>query len=206
MTPDEVLASVPQTRDENGNDKGSINQQLATWAISQGFQVSMYTFDCQVIDQSWANLSKEKIIERLMASINGVAVPSLGNKWSNAYRESYIEFLNAGGDLQIQPAITSKLLYELLGKGPILPCVCYNTLYGTGKTHNEDNETTIADDVNGEATTHSLVIYGNDADGNFLVADPIHKPGHMTIEPDLMIAAVSTAQIECDNLLFQLSK
>lgn len=206
-SPEEIMKIVPQVKDEDGKDGGTINQQLATWCKEQGYEVTLYTFDCQIIDQSWRGLSPQDIIARLEVGLaGGWDVPSLGKLWSRAYRQSYIDYLQVGGQLEIQPAVTSKLLHKLLGNGPVLPCVCYNTLYGTGRSRYIGAETSEKDDVNGKATNHSIVIYGINEKGDFLVADPLKKPGLHTIEPERMLAAISTAQIECDNLLFQIQK
>ncbi len=199
---DEILQSVPQVKDENGKDSGSINQQLAGWCISLGFEVKFYTFDCQVIDQSWTGLAKQDTIARLQAGMGGYEIPSLGQLWSNAYRQAYVDYLKAGGELYIQPAVTSGLLYELLEHGPILPCVSFSTLYGTGRT----NEQSEPDDVTGKAWNHSIVVHGVDEAGSFRISDPLRKPGSHIVEPERMIAAISTAQLECDNLLFQIQK
>ena len=205
FTVTEVLDKVPQVHNEEGEPFGTINQQMATWCMSLGFDVSLYTFDCQVIDQSWATLPNEKLLERLEARKSGWAVPSLGDAWTKAYAQSYIDFVKAGGELTIQPAITSKLLYNLLEDAPVLVCASYSTLYGAGRTENFDEFRSASDDVNGRTWNHSVVIYGNDENGNFLIADPFKKPGLHVVEPERMIAAISTAQIECDNLIFQLS-
>lgn len=201
---DEVSAQVPQVMNEKGEPSGTINQQLATWCISLGFKVTFYTFDCQVIDQSWAKLPKEKLLERLELRKNGWQVPALGELWNEAYVQSYIDFLKAGGELYIQPAVTTELLYKLLDKGPILPSVSFSTMYGKGRTRHVGESEEAQDDVKGQVWNHSIVIYGVDDDGNFLIADPWENPGLNVIEPERMIAAISTAQLECDNLLFQL--
>lgn len=204
LSVDEVSEKVPQVYNESGEPFGTINTQMATWCISLGFDVSLYTFDCQVIDQSWAELANDKLLDRLEARKDGWVVPSLGKAWTKAYTQSYIDFIKDGGELVIQPAVTSKLLYELLKNGPILPCLCFNTLYGSSRTKNFDEHKSADDDVNGRTWNHSVVIYGNDDSGKFLIADPFRKPGMHTIEPERLIAAISTGQIECDNLLFQL--
>lgn len=201
---DEISDNVPQVYNEDGEPFGTINQQMATWCLSLGYEVSLYTFDCQVIDQTWDKLQKDKLINKLNARKGGWVVPSLGEAWTKAYAQSYIDFLEAGGNITVQPAVTTKLLYDLLKDAPLLPCLCFNTLYGRGRTSNFDEKKTVKDDINGRTWNHSVVIYGNDADGNFLLADPIRKPGLHLIEPERMIAAISTAQIECDNLIFQL--
>lgn len=201
-----ISNKVPQVKNEDGENFGTINQQLATWCISLGFKVSFYTYDVQVIDQSWATLSPEDLLTRLQARKSGLVVPSLGDLWNKAYIQAYIDFLKAGGELHIQPAVTSKLLYELLKRGPILPCLSFSTLYGTGRVSSKGEIESVPDDINGKAWNHSVVIYGNDEEGHFLIADPWQKPGRHVIEPERMLAAISTAQLECDNLLFQLSK
>ncbi len=169
---------------------------------ARDFDVELYTFDCQIIDQSWAGLRPQDIITRLEVGMGGREVPTLGALWSNAYRQSYIDYLKSGGRMHIQPAVTSELLYTLLENGPVIPCISYSTMYGVGRV-DEDSQ---PDDVKGKAWNHTIVIYGVDDRGRFLIADPLRKPGLHVIKPDRMIAAISTAQIECDNLLFQISK
>lgn len=201
IAPLDIERRVPQIKDEQGNDSGTITQLLAAWATTKSFNVSLYTFDCQIIDQSWQDLKPNDVQVKLKTCLEeGWTVPALGEKWSRAYRQSYIDFINADSQLIIQPAVTSKLLYKLLEEGPLFTNICINTLYGRSKTRGEK-----LDDIHGRTWNHSIVIYGHDDHGNFFVADPIVKPGLHDVEPERMIAAITAAQIECDNLLFQLT-
>lgn len=204
INPLDIESNVPQCVNDKGEKIGTINQQMATWCISNGFSVVLYTFDCQIIDQSWSRLNKDEQLVRMKLRKNGWVVPGMGEEWTKQYTQAYIDFIEAGGELDIQPAATTDLLYTLLERGPFLPCVSYSTLYGAARSRNEGEIKTIDDDINGKASNHSIVVYGNDEEGNFLIADSWKKPGLHTIEPDRMIAAISTAQIECDNLLFQI--
>lgn len=206
ITAEQIMNDIPVGFNDQGEPWGTINQQLATWCIGQGYKVKMYTFDCQVIDQSWRDLSKAKLIERLEAAKAGRNVPSLGEEWSKAYLQSYIDYLNAGGELHIQSYVTSKLLYKLLKDGPLLACVCFNTMYGTGHSKNIGLRQSEIDDVNGNSTNHSIVIYGVTEKGDFEIADPWREPGTHVIEPERMLASITAAQVECDNLFFQLEK
>jgi len=202
----DISAKVPQVKNEKGENFGTINQQMATWCKSLGFDVVLYTADVQVIDQSWSKLAPKELIDRLEARKSGLKVPSLGKLWNTAYCQAYIDFIRSGGELHVVNAITTSLLYKMLKNGPVLPCLSFDTLYGKGKISNIGEKETKPDDVNGKAWNHSVVIYGNDVNGNFLIADPWEKPGHHVIEPDVMIAAIGTAQLECDNLVFQLRR
>ncbi len=204
ISPLDVEAKVPQSINDKGEKIGTINQQLATWCLTRGYNVTLYTFDCQIIDQSWGKLETNKLIERMKLRKNGWVVPGMGEEWTKRYTQAYIDFIIAGGKLHIQPAVTTVLLYDLLKTGPFLPCVSYSTLYGEARSRNIGEIEVVTDDVNGRATNHSIVVYGNDESGNFVIADSWKKPGLHTIEPERLLAAISTAQIECDNLLFQI--
>lgn len=203
-TPEDVMAAVPIIKNDNGEDWGTINQNLASWCISQGFDVDMYTADFQVIDLSWASLPKDQLIERMEISKSERDIPSLGREWSKIYMQSYIDFVNAGGKLHIQPYMTTELIDSLLPDSPLLICVCYNVLYGVGRSRSVGLRQSEPDDLHGKLANHSILIYGKDDDGNYLIADPWHKPGKHLVESERLLASMASAQMECDNLLFQL--
>ena len=200
------MANIPVNKNDKNEEMGSINQQLATWCLSQGFDVEMHTADFEIIDLSWADLPKEKLLERMELAKDHREVPALGKEWSKIYMQSYIDFVEAGGRLHIQPYMTTGLLDELLPSSPLLVAVCYNVLYDSGRSKDIGLRESEADDISGGLDTHSLVIYGKDDNGNYLIADPYEEPGLHTIEPQRMLAAMTAAQMECDNLFFQLSK
>lgn len=202
---EEIMRQIPVNKDEKGEDWGTINQQLATWCIGQGFAVELYTFDCQAIDLSWASLDRNQLLARIAAAKQVRDVPSLGKHWSEIYLQSYGDFVEAGGTLFIQPHVTTALLYELLKKGPLLVCVCFNTLHNQGRLKYPAIRKSVPDDMNGKIGTHSIVMYGVTQNGEFQIADPWEKPGTHIVEPERMLCAISAAQIECDNLLFQLA-
>jgi hypothetical protein len=204
LTPEEIAAKIPVNKNDKGEDWGSINQQLATWCLSQGFEVDIYTADFEIIDLSWIKLTKETLLERMELAKDHREVPSLGKEWSKIYTQSYIDFLNAGGELHLEPYMTTKLIDDLLPASPLLLCVCYNVLYTSGRSKDIGLRKAETDDLNGKLTNHSIVIYGKDGDGNYLIADPYKEPGLHTIEPERLLAAMTAAQMECDNLLFQL--
>lgn len=205
-TPEEIVSKVPVNKNDKGEDLGVINQQLATWCISEGYEVEMHTADFQVIDLSWIDLPKDQLLERMRLAKDHRNIPALGKKWSEIYMQSYIDFIEAGGKLHIHSHMTTDLLDSKLSKSPLLLCVCYNVLYGTGRNNNIALRKIEPDDINGELTNHSIVIYGRTDKGSYLIADPFKEPGIHEIEPERLLASMATAQIECDNLFFQLRK
>ncbi|MBL8159148.1 C39 family peptidase [Candidatus Saccharibacteria bacterium] len=188
MSVEDVMRTVPQGRDEQGNPYGSnLVQELAAWCLSAGFGVRMHTFDCQIIDLAWEGLPATELINRLEAA-RGVRISAAqGPHISNQYIDAYLNFLKRGGNLRIEPFPRARLLYELLQKAPVVVAVCFNTLHNAG----------------GSETTHTVLVYGYDPQGNFLVADPYE--GRIVVDPERLVCAISAAQIECDNVLFQIT-
>jgi len=205
ISEDELMKVVPTVKDENGEGHGSINQQYAQWLAEQGYKTTIYSADVQVLDLSWMKLGSEEVVTRLKKRVGGYEVPSLERFFTDAYTQSYIDFIESGGQLKIVPYISSDLLYKLLKKGPVLPAVCYSTLHGTGRSKLE-NGAFVKNDIDGRAPNHTIVIYGHNEKGEFYVSDPDMKPGLHVINSEQMVAAIATAQIECDNLVVQISK
>lgn len=206
VTPQQIEAGVPQVRDDQGIEAGTINVQLATWCLRQGFAVNLHSFDCQILDQSWSGLSATALLDRMQSTASALPIPSLGPTGSKAYREAYIEFLRLGGQLTIDSHLTQQSIFELLQSSPFLAGVCFHVLYkGEGKKRQINQFEYVPDDVNGRAMNHSIVVYGYNAEGSLLVADSWQKPGLHVVEPERLVAAISAAQIECDNMIFTVS-
>jgi hypothetical protein len=203
LSAEQIIDSVPVGKNDHGEDWGTINQQLATWCLGQGYSVELHTADFQIIDLSWAKLAKAELIERMELAKDHRDVPALGKAWSRLYLQSYIDFVKAGGELHIWPFMTTQLIDGMLASGPLLACVCYSVLYNIGRSKNIGLRESRPDDLNGKIENHSVVIYGRDENGNYLVADPWKEPGRHIVEPEHLLCAMTAAQVECDNLVFQ---
>lgn len=206
LTPEDVSKSIPVNLNENGEEIGTINQHLATWCISQGFVVDIYSADFQILDLAWANLSQAELLQRMEAAKGHRNVPALGKEWSECYLQSYIDFVKAGGHLYIQPYMTTALIDKLLESGPTLPAVCYGVLHNVGRSKEAGLRAFSLDDIHGNMVTHSIVVYGKNDAGNYLIADPWEEPGTHEVEPERLLASMTAAQIECDNLIIKLTK
>ena len=206
MTPEEIIAHVAVNKNDKGEDWGTLNQELATWCVKQGYSVKLCTADFQIIDLSWIGLPRDKLLERMEGAKGHRDVPSLGKEISRRYMQSYIDFVKAGGELRIVPYMSTALLDELLARGPIVASVAFSVLHTQGRVQYTGLRQTELDDIDGHLANHSIVVHGRDDAGNYLIADPWQEPGSHTIEPERLLAAMSASQVECDNVLFQLRK
>lgn len=202
------MAKVPQPADKDGKPTGSVTAQLASWCVKQNLKVDFYSFDFEITDFAWRGLNSDELIRKLEAVKDTRHALGLGDKyWSKVYVEAYIDLLKSGGDLIIKPHVTSALLYDLLEKGPILANVASPVMNDTGRAQYPEPDTAkrlrVPDDINGYVGNHSIVIYGNDEEGRFLVADP--WDGMRVLDPEALICAITAAVIECDSQCFQIS-
>lgn len=199
-TVDELTAEVPQPKGEDGVPYGSVTAQLVQWCEENNLHSHMYAFDPAVLDISWQKLSSKQILERLKTLKDTHTTPILGEHWSKVYMQAYIAMLEAGAELTVRPTVSTRLIYDLLQKGPVYANVCSSVMTGVGRTRNTGLRKSVSDDREKRLNNHSIVIYGNDKEGNFLVADP--WDGLTVIDPELMICSITAAIVECDSQLF----
>lgn len=203
VTVDDLLHDVRQPTDEEGVPVGSITTELVTWCLKQGLKSALYSFDCEMLDLSWQHASQQEILRKIESCISSRDVLGLGSKYANRYLLGYANMMKAGGKLTIAPHVTTKLINGLLRKAPVYANVCSDTLDNLGRTKVVGLRKFEEDDVNGSTHTHSIVIYGINR-GSYLIADPWR--GLREINPETLLCSITMAQIECDNMIFQLSR
>lgn len=198
-TPKEVIEWVKYV-DADGNEIGSVTPQLAIKIMELGFRAELYTFDFLLINHDWKNLDGKELIQKLKSVRSTRKVNSPISGYEEEYFDAYIGFVEKGGRLHIRDYPTTELLLGLLRDGPIVVNIVQDVLTGKGWRGKSGLRQDVPDD-NGQVVTHSVVVYGFD-DGKFLIADPWN--GELAVDSEALLAAISIAQIESDNMLFQI--
>lgn len=198
-TPEDVLEAVP-VLDPNW---GTLAPELATWLVREGFEVRMWTADFQIIDLEWASLESDELLERMYAALEVRNVPSLGRELTREFLRQYIEFVETGGSFSIVSHMTSVLLDSILQNGPVFVDVSPNVLFGYGRSRSVGVGDVVADDLYGSLNTHFVVVYGRNADGEFLLTDPANEPGRHVVDSEKLLCAMTAGQIQCENTIFQ---
>jgi hypothetical protein len=204
VTVEELLESVKQPTDEKGDPRGSTTTELVTWCLENGFVSMVYSFDCEMLDLSWQKLPKAELLAKINAYKDHRNVLGLGKEYGQIYMSGYEKMIESGGLLRIQPHATSKLIYELLETGPVYVNECSDVMDNLGRTKTVGLRQFAEDDENGSLHTHSIVVYGREENGDLLVADPWR--GLRTVDVENLLCSITLAQIECDNMIFQLEK
>jgi len=201
---DDLLASVQQPTDKNGDPTGSITTELISWCLKQGFRSKLYSFDCELLDLSWQKLNQSEMRSKIELHATTRDVLGLGNEYAQRYLLGYANMMKAGGELTIAPHVTTKLINELLEQAPVYANVCSDVMDNLGRTKTVGLREFKEDDINGRLHTHSIVVYGTNDAGDYLVADPWR--GLRILDPETLLCSITMAQIECDNMIFQLMR
>jgi hypothetical protein len=199
LSPAEVALQALPFRPDGA--QGFTSQELANFASSLKLKTEFYSFDGRVLDYSWQGWSSDLLVPELEFHSqwyrNQVPMDPIGSR----YTDSYLGLLKGGASLHIRTNVTCTLINKLLETGPVNAGVAFGVFSGEGKK----NIAGESDPLKGNFQTHSILIYGVDEDGMFLVADPMPNRGKLKISPDHLIAAISAAQFENDNSIFQIS-
>lgn len=163
----------------------------------------MYSSDLFILDLSWKDKNSTEIAQRLKQVTPTRRIPVLDSHWTRVYAEAYTSLIYSGAKLTVTPFITSELLFTLLKDGPIFANICSTASSGKGRIKIKNLRESEPDDESGIIGTHSIVIYGHDEDGNFLIADP--WDGLTSHTPEHLVLSIEAAQIECDNQIFVIS-
>lgn len=162
----QVIKEVKQLK--NG---GTLAVMLGNHALNRGYKASIYTYNLNLFDPTWFNLSKKKMIYNLRQQMEF----KRKRRKLQVASKAYIQFLEAGGEVKFAE-LDDKLIKGFLKKSkPILTGLSATYLYGTPR---EVPQFDIYDSIKGEPAGHFVVINGYDEDKDCAyLSDPInHNP------------------------------
>lgn len=178
---------------------GTLAVILGRHALSRGYNAKIYTFNLQVVDPTWFNPLKHDLSSRLLQREK-----TCRSRRQRTAINAYRQFVEEGGDLQMED-LSPQLLLDHLSQGqPILAGLSSTFLYQSAR---EDPVTNVDDDVLGEPAGHFVVLTGYDATAHTAaIADPYSNPftpgAHYTVSWHRLAAAILLGAMTYDaNLL-----
>ena len=160
----QVVSEVPKI--EAG---GTLAVYLAVHALRRGYSATIYSYNLQIFDPTWAKARTKEIVGklRLQASYKkddpGIEISTKG----------YLEFLELGGELRFE-VLTAALIRRYLKRSlPVLSGLSATYLYNSAREYSEGKDL-IFDDIRGKSMGHFVVLAGYDKqDRTVLIADPL---------------------------------
>lgn len=159
---DKVVSEVERL--EHG---GTYAAYLALHAMQRGYDATLYTWNLQVFDPTWADLSPQDMAARLEARARLKSHAHLRRA-----HQAYLDLLRAGGEVVFED-LTTRLIRKFLNRGtPVITGLSSTYLYQTMRELGVDLRD---DDIRGDPQGHFVVLCGYDKeDRTVLVADPMH--------------------------------
>jgi hypothetical protein len=148
---------------------GTLAVYLACHALRHGYKTTIFSYNLQIFDPTWATVKEKDIAERLdrqatfKKHLPGFEVAT----------RAYLEYLELGGRLRFE-VLTAGLIRRYLRKSiPILCGLSATYLYNSSREFAAGDDL-IYDDIRGESMGHFVVLAGYDKrESDVLVADPL---------------------------------
>ena len=179
---------------------GTLAVMLGNHALQRGYNAHIYTYNLNVFDPTWFDLSPKKMIEVLKKQ----ARYKFKSKRLQVASKAYIKFLEAGGKV-FQHELDEALIKTYLKQSiPILTGLSATYLYGTQREIPKNNK---YDSVRGEPVGHFVIINGYDESSNLVyLADPMNpnplKSQYYNVTFDRLINSIMLGIVTYDaNLL-----
>lgn len=199
LSPLDVVTNAAASK--RPGDPGFTSQELGRYCLSLGYQVELWSFDGLLLDYAWNDLHGAELATELAKLCHYHAGRTPVDDTKLRYALGYLAFVEAGGALHVAPFVTSELLLRLLEKGPVNAGVLFGVFASEGKRDADQ----ALDALAGSAGTHSVLILGYEEATGFLVADPGPGRGVVTVGKENLLAAITAAQVELDNVIFQVT-
>lgn len=176
-------------------DIGLYDTHLGKTALALGYPATIYSYNYRIFHPFWNHLGTEELIATLKDSV------ASGVLHANAEEaaESYIEFLENGGNLFFYPLSKELILVHLDNDLPVIAGLDLAFLYDYSLECRAEFE---------DRATHFVVICGYEPKRNvFCIADPWHsiplenKEGHYYVDADRVINAILLGQDKNDSAL-----
>jgi hypothetical protein len=178
---DDVLATL-----RRNPDGGTLAVYLALAALELGFRPTLYSYNLDVFDPTWAHLDAAALVAKLEARHREVE----GERLRRILR-AYAELLRRGGRVRLAD-LERRLVVGLLAAGhPVLTGLSATWLYATARELAEEE-----DDVGGWPVGHFVVVSGYEPRSDrFLLVDPsrqtpLSRTGVYAVASERLMASV----------------
>jgi hypothetical protein len=150
---------------ETLEEGGTLGVYLGSHALRRGYKVSLYSYNLQVFDPTWHNLTQKDLADRLARQMAFKHQRKL-----KIASKAYLEFIEMGGEIRFAELSPKLIRRHLKSSVPLIAGLSSTYLYQSAREYGPQGE---YDDVRGVPGGHFVVLCGYDLTSrDVLVADP----------------------------------
>ena len=205
LTIGQIQSKIPVRFDSQGKPYGTLLMDIAAWIKSLGFEATLDSFDCEIIDRSWKNISTNEILGKLqkLKGSNNQTVVSFDIR--NIMIDSYINMLGSGVKFNIS-RLSEDYLRDLIKKGPFLSIVSYNYIYDAPRDkYNAETKKYEPDDIEGKTINHAVVVTGIDEEKVYINDPDETRGGQNSFLVDHFITSIAVAENKASNCILSVN-
>ena len=180
---------------------GTLGVFLGLDALKRGFDATIHSVNLEIFDPTWVNLSMEALADKLRQEYAAKHRAKL-----RVAIKAYLRFIELGGIVSLKdfkPGLFDRYFKKNV---PLIAGVSTTFLYQSKREYTNSDNMSVFDDIHGDPMGHFVVVYGENEEKKFLIADPdctnpIAHDHYYAVERNRLVHTILLGILTYDSLI-----
>lgn len=180
---------------------GTLGVFLGLDALKRGFDATIHSVNLEIFDPTWVNLSMEALADKLRQEYAAKHRAKL-----RVAIKAYLRFIELGGIVSLKdfkPGLFDRYFKKNV---PLIAGVSTTFLYQSKREYTNSDNMSVFDDIHGDPMGHFVVVYGENEEKKFLIADPdctnlIAHDHYYAVERNRLVHSILLGILTYDSLI-----
>ena len=180
---------------------GTLGVFLGLDALKRGFDATIHSVNLEIFDPTWVNLSMEALADKLRQEYAAKHRAKL-----RVAIKAYLRFIELGGIVSLKdfkPGLFDRYFKKYV---PLIAGVSTTFLYQSKREYTNSDNMSVFDDIHGDPMGHFVVVYGENEEKKFLIADPdctnpIAHDHYYAVERNRLVHSILLGILTYDSLI-----
>ena len=180
---------------------GTLGVFLGLDALKRGFDATIHSVNLEIFDPTWVNLSMEALADKLRQEYAAKHRAKL-----RVAIKAYLRFIELGGIVSLKdfkPGLFDRYFKKNVH---LITGVSTTFLYQSKREYTNSDNMSVFDDIHGDPMGHFVVVYGENEEKKFLIADPdctnpIAHDHYYAVERNRLVHSILLGILTYDSLI-----
>lgn len=180
---------------------GTLGVFLGLDALKRGFDATIHSVNLEIFDPTWVNLSMEALADKLRQEYAAKHRAKL-----RVAIKAYLRFIELGGIVSLKdfkPGLFDRYFKKNV---PLIAGVSTTFLYQSKREYTNSDNMSVFDDIHGDPMGHFVVVYSENEEKKFLIADPdctnpIAHDHYYAVERNRLVHSILLGILTYDSLI-----